>query len=109
MQCSAKRPHRFNALKHGVLSRYTVLPWEKMAFQNVAEAYIEERLGGQKKGDEVARDIRRVFVEKWSGRSIDSISRGDVADIIRATAKKTPAQSRNLLGYITWLFDWAQS
>ena len=28
MQCSAKRPHRFNALKHGVLSRYTVLPWE---------------------------------------------------------------------------------
>ena len=24
MQCSAKRPHRFNALKHGVLSRYTV-------------------------------------------------------------------------------------
>jgi hypothetical protein len=28
MQCSAKRPRRFNALKHGVLlSRYTVLPW----------------------------------------------------------------------------------
>jgi hypothetical protein len=24
MQCSAKRPHRFNALKHGLLSRYTV-------------------------------------------------------------------------------------
>ena len=42
---------RFNALRHGVLSRYTVLPWESTdEYQAVVEAQSMRCLAGEQFG-----------------------------------------------------------
>jgi hypothetical protein len=83
----------------------------------VVEDFIAERLPGQRKGDEVARDLRREFgglvdgkaVGPWRDRRIDEIEPSDVADVIRGVAKRAPHQARNVLGYVRRVFDWAVS
>jgi integrase len=85
----------------------------------------------QRKGQEVARDLRRVFLPLWGARPITGVSPEDVQSAIEAvrdygsagmlaaigiriSAKKVmqggrpaPGQARNLLGYLRTLFSWA--
>ena len=90
---------------------------EGMGFVRVVEDFIAERLNGQRKGAEVARDLRREFGRwvdgkpsgPWASKRVDEIEPSDVADIIRTVAKRAPHQARNVLGYVSRVFDWAVS
>ena len=77
------------------------------SFAKVAEDFIAEKLSGERKGREVARDLRREFVPHWGGRPITEITDIDVLSVIKAKARTAPAQARNLLAYAKRLFGWA--
>jgi len=108
-------------------------------FAAVAEDYIRLVVIGpdpknprQRRGRQVERDIRRVFIPLWGGRPITEIARHDVLAVIEAVrdggtdkmlrgygikiprrngdgAKNRPApvQARILLAYAKTLFSWA--
>ena len=76
-------------------------------FAAVAEAFIAEKLPGERKGQEVARDIRNVFLPAWGAKAIDEITDLDVLAIINTKKRTAPAQARNLLGTAKRLFTWA--
>ena len=83
-------------------------------FDSVAESFIAEWVIGpkpdkprQRKHKVVARAIRKYLIEKWGKRPIADIERGEVVDLIKAKAKDTPAEARNLLGIAKALFSWA--
>lgn len=61
----------------------------------------------ERKGLEVARDIRRDLIARWRARPITELTRRDVQDVIEAKAERAPAQARNLLGIIKRLFTWS--
>jgi integrase len=87
-------------------------------FELVAIAWFA-KIKHQRKADEVERDVRREFVDRWRGRPVTSITRQEIAQVIEdkaegrapaPNAKKkgpAPAQARNLLGHIKQLFSWA--
>jgi integrase len=101
------------------------------SFAAVAEDFIRDRLGkkasiskdgkevigrngetvftySERKGAEVERDIRRVFVEKWGKRPISDIDVIEIRAIIKGFKDDGhPHQARNLLGYAHRLFGWA--
>jgi integrase len=112
---------------------------QENTFLAVAEEYIrlvivgpDETKPKQRKGPEIARVIRSVFILLWGERPITEITRHDVLTAIEAvrdhgTAKmlashgikvkqrkggrgnagRAPAQARNLLGSLKTLFSWA--
>ena len=62
----------------------------------------------QRKGNDVARDLRRTFVPLWGEHPITSITRQDVLAAIEAVRDRpAPVQARNLLGYLKTFFSWA--
>jgi len=77
------------------------------SFAAVAEAFIADKLPGERKGREVERDLRNVFLPAWGSKAIDEITDLDVLVIINAKKRSAPAQARNLLGTVRRLFDWA--
>jgi integrase len=77
------------------------------SFRSVAETFIAEKLSKERKGDEVARDIRNNFLGAWGGRPITEIRASDIAAIVKEKAKDAPAQARNLLTTAKRLFQWA--
>ena len=73
----------------------------------VAEAFFLEKLPRERKGDEVARDLRRDLLSRFGDRPISAITRLDIRNLIKEKKQTAPAQARNLLGYIKRLFRWA--
>jgi len=62
----------------------------------------------QRKGNDVARDLRRTFVPMWGERPVTGVTRQDVLAAIEAVRDRpAPVQARNLLGYLKTLFSWA--
>jgi integrase len=86
----------------------------------------------QRRGRQVERDIRRVFIPLWGGQPITEITRHDVLAVIEAVrdggtdkmlrghgikiprrngdatkGRPTPVQARILLAYAKTLFSWA--
>jgi integrase len=81
---------------------------QENSFAAVAEDFIADKLSGERKGHEVARDIRRVFIAAWGKRPITDIAPIEVRNLIKGFKDAgKPAQARNLLGYIKRLFGWA--
>ena len=84
-------------------------------FDAVAEEFIKRVVVGpnpekplQRRGNIVARELRREFVERWSGRPITSITRRDVIDAIKEKVDAgAPYQAHNLLGHVRVMFNWA--
>jgi integrase len=98
-------------------------------FAVVAEAFIRDKVLGAKcyaewqglewatppqqhaplerKGLEVARDIRRDLIPLWGRWPIAKVTNRDIRDAIKAKMEAAPAQARNLLGIIKRLFSWA--
>jgi integrase len=76
-------------------------------FAAVAEDFIAEKLADERKGREVARDIRREFLPKWGPRAITEITDLDVLTVIKVKKQTAPAQARNLLTTAKRLFAWA--
>ena len=81
----------------------------RTTFEVVAEDWLREAvLARQRKGHEVARDVRREFVARWANRPVTEISPLDARDVVRDVKNRgAEAQARNLLGYVRRLFDWA--
>lgn len=106
----------------------------KNTFAAVAEDFIRLEVIGpdpekprQRKGREVARDVRGVFIPLWGHRPVADIARDDVALLIESVrdygtasalailkgktpktkGHRAPGQARNLLGYLKTLFTWA--
>ncbi len=80
---------------------------QERSFAAVAEAFIADKLPGERKGREVERDIRRVFMPAWGAKAIDEINEIDVLGIINPKKRAAPAQARNLLTTAKRLFAWA--
>jgi integrase len=77
-------------------------------FGSVAEDFIREKLAGERKGYEVERDIRRVFIEAWGTRPIVDITASDVVSLIKRFRNEGKLyQAHNLLGYARRLWNWA--
>lgn len=77
-------------------------------FAAVAEDFIKEKLTSERKGEEVARDIRRVFIPAWGKRPITDITALEVRNLIKGFADAgKPYQAHNLLGYARRLWAWA--
>jgi hypothetical protein len=73
----------------------------------VFEEFVTEKLAHERKGDEVANDMRRDFLPRLGARPIAQVERIEIREIIKAKKKTAPAQARNLLGYIKRFFSWA--
>jgi integrase len=74
---------------------------------NVAEDFIRTKVLSERKGPEVARDIRRDLIGPLGHIPITDVMRAQVRAIIKAKAQTAPAQARNLLGYAKRFFAWA--
>lgn len=78
-----------------------------MTFAAVAEKFIAGKLPAERKGREVAQDIRREFIPAWGKMPITEVTDLDVLGVINAKKRTAPAQARNLLGVAKRLFAWA--
>jgi integrase len=87
--------------------RQAALRKQRTTFTAVAEDFIKAKLGKERKGREVERDIRRDLIPKWERRPITEISRSEIRQLIEDKAQDAPAQARNLLGTAKRLFSWA--
>jgi hypothetical protein len=75
-------------------------------FEKAAEEFFKVKVPHERKGDEVARDIRKEFVARWAERPIGDIERADVIEAIEEVRDRgSPYQAYNLLGYARRLFD----
>jgi integrase len=92
---------------HEELQRQAEERQRQNTFAAVAEAFIKDKLPAERKGREVARDIRREFISVWGDRPITDIAPRDIREVVRAKAKTAKPQARNLLGYAKRMFAWA--
>lgn len=77
-------------------------------FDEVAEDFIKRVLPKQRRGEIVAREIRREFSGRWKARPITSIDRRDVIAVINeAVDRGANYQAHNLFGHVRALFNWA--
>jgi integrase len=77
-------------------------------FEKAAEEFFRVKLRDERKGDEVERDIRKEFVDRWGKRQVADIERADIIEAIEEVRDRdAPYQAYNLLGYARRLFDWA--
>jgi integrase len=79
---------------------------QENSFAAVAEDFIRDKLPGERKGAEVERDIRRVFIPAWGKRPISDISPIEVRNLV-VSFRDRPYQAHNLLGELRRLFNWA--
>ncbi len=83
---------------------------QESTFRAVAEAFIADKLASQRKGREVARDLRKVFLDEaaWGGRLITEITALDVRGVIKRYKDEGKIHhAHNLLSYARRLFNWA--
>ena len=78
----------------------------KNSFRLVLEDFAAAKLGRERSGAVVKRDLEAHFLKQWNGDSIADKTAEDIAYIIREKAS-TPACARNILGSIKRLFQWA--
>jgi integrase len=75
-------------------------------FQAVAEAFILEKLPGERKGVDVEREIRRDLMPRWKDKPITSITDVDVLTVIKSKAPDGKVGARNLLALVKRFFRW---
>ncbi|WP_159080025.1 site-specific integrase [Methyloceanibacter sp. wino2] len=76
-------------------------------FEGVVEAYVSRVLPSQRRGDIVAREMRREFCGRWTGRPISSIERRDVIEAISEVVERGATyQAHNLFGHLRSFFNW---
>jgi integrase len=76
-------------------------------FAAVAERYIEQHLGTQRRATAGAREIRGELVAEWGVRPIASITPADVKALIAQIKARAPYQAKNCFGHARTLFKWA--
>jgi integrase len=91
------------------LERQAKLRQRDKTFAAVAERFIAfAKANGERKAEELERDIRQHFLPLWEARSIESITAYDVAAVIEPITKRGKrAHAHNLFGHARRLFRWA--
>jgi integrase len=77
-----------------------------ITFGAVSEDFIRQKVRSERRGAEVERVIRRVFMPAWDGRPITEVDALDVLALIKREAHG-PGYAFNVLGYAKRLFSWA--
>ena len=81
---------------------------QKNSIDAVAEEFIKRHVSKTRKAAVVERELRREFIERWTGRPITDITQHDVVAVIDAAVDRdAPYQAHNLLGHVRTLFNWA--
>ncbi len=76
-------------------------------FAKLAEDFIAALPAGERKRDEVTRDIRRELIPALGAKPITDIRTRDVvAVVLGVVARGAPHQARNVLGYARRVFKW---
>ena len=75
-------------------------------FAMVAEDFITQKVKAERKGDEVERDIRRVFFPLWAAMPITRISKNHIINMVKAQGDKL-YQAHNLFSTARRLLQWA--
>jgi integrase len=79
-----------------------------VTFAAVFEDFTRDKLNGERRGAEAARDIRKEFLPTLGNLPIAEITAPDVLAIVRRKkAAGAPAQARALLEYAKRMFQWA--
>lgn len=76
-------------------------------WESTGQKKIPEESPLERKGLEVARDIRREFVSLWGKWPITDLTRQEIRRVIETKKRTAPAQARNLLGIIKRMLSWA--
>src|SRR6516165_9152841 len=85
--------------------RQAALRQQRTTFAAVAEDFIKDKLSTERKGREVAGDIRREFLPLWDRRPITEITPLDVRSVVKSVADRgAPYQAHNLLTTARRLF-----
>ncbi len=79
---------------------------ERDRFETVAERYIVQALGEKRSARETARLLRQGPAAEWHGRHVAAIRRVDVADLIDAIRKRSPATARLSYSALRGFFAW---
>jgi Arm DNA-binding domain/Phage integrase central domain len=89
--------------------RQAKLRQQNNTFAAVAEKFIAyAKANGERKAEEMERDIRQHFHPLWEARPIASITAHDVAAAIEPLVKRGKrAHAHNLFGHARRLFRWA--
>src|SRR5262249_42355136 len=75
-----------------------------ITFGAVSEDFIRQKVRSERRGAEVERVIRRVFMPAWEGRPITEVDALDVLSVIKREAHG-PGYAFNVLGYAKRLFS----
>jgi integrase len=88
--------------------RQAVLRQQATTFAAVAEDFIKDKLRTEKKGPEVAQDMRRELIPRWGNRPISDITPKDVRDLVKSIKDRGKLyQAHNTLVTIRRFFSWA--
>jgi integrase len=88
-------------------ARAAVVKQAENTFAAAFEAWCEDKLASERRGQEVARDVRKYFAESWKLRPIADITENDVLAIIIRKKRTAPTMARSLLISIKRFFRWA--
>jgi hypothetical protein len=87
-------------------ARQEALRRQAITFSAVAEDFIRQKLPGERKGEDVEREIRRDLMPKWKDEAVTSLTDVDVIAIIRKKIPDGKVGARNLLALIKRFFRW---
>ena len=77
------------------------------SFGSAAEAFITDKLKGERRGAIAERDFRANFVAIWRERPIAEITKFDVLEVVNAKKRSgAPQMARALLVLIRRFFNW---
>jgi integrase len=89
---------------------------QALTFAHVADAYIADRLRGQRQGARSAREIRSELSARWGTRPIASIGRADIVQLVDDLRERahnsvgeraSGAHARCIFSHARALFAWA--
>jgi integrase len=79
---------------------------QKTTFGAVAEDFRREKLPGERKGEDVWREIRRDLLPRWENLPISEITDIHISAVIKAKKPDGKVGARNLLALIKRFFRW---
>ena len=81
---------------------------EDNSFGVVMEEYLKRHVAGKRKAKDVEREIRKELLPRWRSRSLASITRKDVTQLVDEIKDRgAPYQAHNMLGHAKTFFNWA--
>jgi integrase len=88
--------------------RQAAISKQALTLKAVAEAFITDKLPGERKGKEVERNIRKELLPKLGSKPISEITDLHIIELVKTIKRRgAPAQARNILGIVKRFFNWA--